>query len=889
MAIADDFSVALNGDIRYTGTGTNYTVLELHRYLQDLADDAQASGDDLVDIVSFTPSERATDNIITLLDWSSDGGPTYNIDDTAAEHLYDGSITQGSAGNVGTTVYSGLEVVGNVVSGTELIIVQDDNVLSPYWGTGINPDAANAIIMRLMVKTRVNGADINGKRLRVIAAELGDTRAAFNVTAGVGIAVAAVFTSSDLNNQTAEATIRGWSTIDWTEGFQLIDITGDAVDEEYYIQFDIGSQSVNDTYEFAKMVQARESAADSATETGTNYVVDNATITGQAQEFTARTVTAGVGGEKLTGCTFQLKVGGGTPTGLMHVELIDSDDASPAIPTGGVLATSDSIDVNRLTATYQEVHFRFNDNVTLTNGQTYFLALRHPNGSGTNFIHVEGDAADGASHPGNRAEDSGGWTGSSTSDLTFEVFASPVLFGRPGVLHRGVTHEVVYDTESGAFSELEELYWGTEITYDTLVGGPFTVGEYVRFDDGTDVINGGKVLADSGTVLTVALENLTQNLSDNDNITGLDSGATAAINVTITDDNRAGGEGILVALDDNGTTGDFYIQLISGAAPVDNLQITGRTSTQTALVNVTVTARPLSGSFIGQSTGTNIIGAYGVAFQPTDVGASDQFFDLTNTLRQPPNNVTFTVTGLVSGEDRVLVGPRLAGVLDTAQFGVNTTLSGTAETSVVFDATIPSDTPSAGEGTTLNSRLRVQLDGGVFKRQPYSSYTGTTATLSLPANSAVQIDVVATSGTFTRASGDFLADGFEPGARFTGAGFANGGNNSTFTAATVTTTVITVVDNTGMVNETGSGDETLTTSGWDYSADNATAANDLFIAYIDTLANATSESFTAVYSSDRDLFVRVRDGGSTPIRTFESPATFGSSNSSIAAIRTSDA
>ena len=85
MAIADDFSVAVNGDIRYTGTTANYTVLELHRFLQDLADDASASGGDLVDITSDTPSDRSTDNIITLLG-------TYNIDDTAAEHLYAGSI-----------------------------------------------------------------------------------------------------------------------------------------------------------------------------------------------------------------------------------------------------------------------------------------------------------------------------------------------------------------------------------------------------------------------------------------------------------------------------------------------------------------------------------------------------------------------------------------------------------------------------------------------------------------------------------------------------------------------------------------------------------------------------------------------------------------------------
>ena len=71
MAItAADVSVAANGDIRWEAGGAGdgpYRALELHRYLQGLADDSVASGDDLLDITSGTPSERSTDNIITLL------------------------------------------------------------------------------------------------------------------------------------------------------------------------------------------------------------------------------------------------------------------------------------------------------------------------------------------------------------------------------------------------------------------------------------------------------------------------------------------------------------------------------------------------------------------------------------------------------------------------------------------------------------------------------------------------------------------------------------------------------------------------------------------------------------------------------------------------------
>ena len=44
MPIAADFSVASNGDIRWTGTTGAYATLELHRWVQDMADDMEAAG-----------------------------------------------------------------------------------------------------------------------------------------------------------------------------------------------------------------------------------------------------------------------------------------------------------------------------------------------------------------------------------------------------------------------------------------------------------------------------------------------------------------------------------------------------------------------------------------------------------------------------------------------------------------------------------------------------------------------------------------------------------------------------------------------------------------------------------------------------------------------------
>jgi len=131
MAFADDFSIAADGNIRHTSGTTTYTVLEMHRALQDMAADAVASGDDLMDISFLTPSDRSTDNIVTLTN-------AYNIDDTAATYLYDGSVTQDG----GDTIYAGLVVVGAVESGTEIIIVQDNALLTDTWTTAPNADAA---------------------------------------------------------------------------------------------------------------------------------------------------------------------------------------------------------------------------------------------------------------------------------------------------------------------------------------------------------------------------------------------------------------------------------------------------------------------------------------------------------------------------------------------------------------------------------------------------------------------------------------------------------------------------------------------------------------------------------------------------------------------------
>lgn len=540
MAIADDISVAANGDIRWTGTTATYTVLELHRFLQNLADDAAASGNDLLDITNTNPSERSTDNIITL-------NGSYNIDDTLAQHLYDGSIIQAG----GATIYDGIINFG--AQGIYIDIIQNGALLTNFWTTGLNANSSAGISHSFLVKVRDSGADIDGRRLLGITREFGNTYSEFSINGtSRGNNVLALTNSVDLNNQTEAATVANYSTITNTEGYSAIDVNNDGADEFYYSVWNRDTYSINQFYERMKWLTRRGS--------------------------------------------------------------------------------------------------------------------------------------------------------------------SSTLYGLNGNIFRGITHEINVDNPSGTFNAVEPVSW-------------------------------------------------------------------------------SGGTGQMLAINSTTAATKMWIQLLTGVAPTDGQTITGSTSSATCQVNVTVTPRSISNPFIGASTGSAIIGAYGVGIEALDLNASDSVFDLTNTLRQPPNFVTFTVSGLVSGEDRVLVGPESGGTIDLDQLSLDGNYTG-GETTVSVQEVIPSDTPSSGT-------IRV-FNGSVYVRVSYTGFSGS---------------------DFTGCSGMPAA--------------SNGAN--------------------------------------------------VWISYIDVLASSSSVSFTSVYSTDRALFVRIRDGGATPIKTFETTATLGSAGGSATAIRTSDA
>lgn len=566
MPIATDFEIQADKDIRYVGAAHGasgagyYTVLELHRFLQGLADDASSSGDDLVDMAKDNPSDKSFDTIINLVNG-------YNIDDTAAEHLYGGSIIQ----SAGAVIYDGIQVIAGAGAHVE-IIQNGSRITNAFWNTvpfgssnkGLNPDVANGISHRFLLKVRTGGADIDGRRLLLQTREWGKTFSEFKLNGtGRGINVAALTFTDDLNNATASGTVATWSDIvNVTAGYVAIDADGNGTPENYYSEWDKGSRTIPQLYERMKYLSRR--------------------------------------------------------------------------------GTSDT------------------------------------------------------------------------------------LYGLNGELFRGITHEVtVTSPRTGSVSEGVGASW-------------------------------------------------------------------------------SGGNGQVLARDSAGTATKLWIQLLTGVAPTAGQTITIGAATVTAGGGTPSLERPLSFPFCGLSTGAALIGAYGFGVQAADLTVADKVFDLTNTLRQPPNQVSFSVTGLtVGGEpDSILVGPASGGVLQANQFTLNGALTGAAVTSVVVNEAIPSDTPASGT-------LRIQRANGAHTKHAYSSYNAGTK-------------------TFTIASHNF-------------------------------------------------------------STNNAANGAGAYITYIDKVATASTESFTAIYAANRDLFIRVRNGGSAPIKSFETVAVLGSTGGTVNAIRTSDA
>jgi hypothetical protein len=190
MGIVDDFSISSTGDIRHTTGSTVYTVLELHQWLQDLADDAASTGNDILDILAPVPSKLDGPRdaaVASRLNLLTDGAVAFNLDDDAAQYINFGSVKQTAA----AVQYSGLKSIGGIVAASPIYVVQNGSKLTKFWANGH---------IQILIKVKTGGSLIDSGNVTAFSRKWGQTYSHFdvNLSAG-GESNAALSTALDSN------------------------------------------------------------------------------------------------------------------------------------------------------------------------------------------------------------------------------------------------------------------------------------------------------------------------------------------------------------------------------------------------------------------------------------------------------------------------------------------------------------------------------------------------------------------------------------------------------------------------------------------------------------------------------------------------------------------
>lgn len=274
------FKVAASGAITFASGTDTFHVKWINRALQKIAWDFIISGDDEINLSFPNPSkEEALGKIVTLNDHTTDYSVNYTVTDTVMESHFGGSVSQ----NDGDDIYYGLIVLGTSTTPIPIKIIQDEVELTSHWGTGKNQTDANTLL-RVMVKGRGAGADIDGRRVVVKASTWLETYAIWETTLALGEAVAAINTSDDPQNTTALGTVQAYG-ISKSEGYNLLDLDG-VGNKPYLGEWSYSPQSTKKAlYEFVKAILVDGSA-------DTLYGIDGNLWTGRLYDCS---ITSGAG------------------------------------------------------------------------------------------------------------------------------------------------------------------------------------------------------------------------------------------------------------------------------------------------------------------------------------------------------------------------------------------------------------------------------------------------------------------------------------------------------------------------------------------------------------------------------------------------------------------
>jgi hypothetical protein len=151
-------------------------VLELHQWLQDLADDPAYAGNDLLDILSPNPSKLDGPRdaaVASRLNLLTSGSVVFNIDDDAAKYINFGSIKENSS----DVQYSGLKTIGGIVAASPIYVVQNGNKLTKFWADGH---------IQILVKCKTGGSFIDSGDVTAYSRKWGQSYSHFDVNLAAG-------------------------------------------------------------------------------------------------------------------------------------------------------------------------------------------------------------------------------------------------------------------------------------------------------------------------------------------------------------------------------------------------------------------------------------------------------------------------------------------------------------------------------------------------------------------------------------------------------------------------------------------------------------------------------------------------------------------------------
>ena len=254
MPIANDWSIDYSAKTLTHSSGiTVYTVLELYSWLMDIFDDAGQMDDTI-------PMDAQTPTAFRLINgWS--------IPAVSYPYLKGGAITDTTTDDLWANVYT----LGSIVSGAQIYIIQNDVELTPWWSTGH---------IDILVRVKQAGTEIDNGVLLVMIRDLGSTYDHYQVDCTTGGRNAVpLATSTDINNQTAAATIAGYSDVTITFGSVSKNLSNGNGSVAYDVVINCATRPLSQVYEYLKYATRHNSALTINGDAGEEYLAAGAGYT----------------------------------------------------------------------------------------------------------------------------------------------------------------------------------------------------------------------------------------------------------------------------------------------------------------------------------------------------------------------------------------------------------------------------------------------------------------------------------------------------------------------------------------------------------------------------------------------------------------------------------